>query len=149
MSILNGQSVVTTFIGTASLVDENGVPTRTVGGPFLRALYNRGGGNDGIVPTVSDPLTGTGATLSTALGLTHDWNLVTGGSGVVISALLNLQPGNDIWVYNNGTGNVNVYPPSTSIQIDQLSAGAPFILAANKLRCFQCWTSKLFVSYGN
>ncbi len=144
MSILNGQSVVTTFIGTAPLVDENGIPTRTVGGPFLRALYNRSGGDDGIVPTVSDPLTATGTTLATALGLTHDWNwigTVPAGSGVIISPLLKLQPGNDIWVYNATASNLNVYPPSGSIQIARLGNGAPYVQATHNVTQFQVWSS--------
>jgi len=148
MSILNGPAVAALLNPRAQLVDNQGTPTTSYGVGFLTALYKRTGSGTGIQPTVSGQLTGTGTTSATALGLINDWNLVSGG-GVIISPLLNLQPGNDIWVYNNGAGNINVFPPSGAIQIDQLSAGSPFVLGGHKLRCFQCWTSKLFVSYGN
>ena len=152
MSILNGPAVTALFNARSQLVDTQGIPTVSIGRALLQAFYNRTGGQDGIIPTVSGALTATGTTLATALGLTNDWNLVMtvpANSGVIISPLLNLQPGNDIWVYNNDAANLKVYPPSATIQIDQLGAGAPFVLAAHKLRCFQCWTSTLFVSYGN
>ena len=150
MSILNGQAVATVFNARQPLVDNNGIPTTTVGSPFLRALYNRGGGGSGITPSVSGPLKATGAAAATALGLTFDWNNITGGpGGVIISPLLKLQPGNDIWVFNGSGGNINVYPDTGSVQIDLLGPGNPFILGSGKLRCFQRWTSTQYHTYGN
>jgi hypothetical protein len=152
MSILNGQAVVALFNARSPVVDDKGVPTVSIGRSLLQALYNRSGGQDGIVPTVSKPLTAAGTTSADALGLKDDWNNVTttgSGSGVIISPLLDLQPGNDIWVFNGGANNLNVYPPSASVVIDAQGAGTPFVLGNGKLRCFQCWTSTQYHTYGN
>jgi hypothetical protein len=149
MSISKFQAL---FQPRAQLVDQNGIPTTSYGTGFINALYQRTGAGTGIVPNVSDPLVATGATLATALGLTTDWNNITGGgagTGVAIAAALNLQPGNDIWVVNASGTNKNIFPPSAAFQIDALGAGAPFVLANGKLRCFQCWSATQFYSYGN
>lgn len=119
---------------------------------FLLAMQLRTGGGTGIVPKVSVPLAAAGADISTALGLKDDWNLIATGAantGVQISPLLMLQPGNDIQVYNNSGSAKNVYPPDGQTQIDSLAPGAPFSLADKRLRVFEMWTPSLFVSYGN
>ncbi len=150
MSIKNGQAVVTLFNARSQVVDEKGVPTVSIGRALLQAVHNRTGGNSGIVNSVSDPLTATGTTSASSLGLKNDWNDVeTGTGGVIISPLLDLQPGNDIWVFNGSGSNVNVYPPSSSVQIDSLGSGVPFVLGNGKLRCFQCWSSTQYHTYGN
>lgn len=148
------------FQPNAPLVDKDGVPLSRTGHPFFLSLYNRTGQGNGIVPAVTPSpfLTATGTTIADALQLTQDWNdIETGGAntGVAIAAALGLQPGNDIWVFNGTGTNKNVYPPSATGQIDALGAGNPFVLAAGKLRCFQCWNavsaaiSTQFRSYGS
>ena len=153
MSIKNGAGVAALFNPRSQLVDQNGVPTTAYGQGFLRALNNRTGIGTGIVPIVSNPvLTATGSSISNALQLVADWNDVEttpAGSGVAISSQLNLQPGNDIWVFNGGVNNLNVYPPDADTQIDALGAGAPYVLVPGKLRCFMCWQATQFRSYGN
>lgn len=139
------------FQPRAALVDSNGLPTTSYGFGLIRALWLRTGGGTGIVPQVSDPITATGTTINDAFQLSDDWNLVTVvplGAGVAISSELGLQPGNDIWVYNSSANDLSVYPPSNAI-IDQLAVGVPYNLLPNRLRCFQCWQSTLFLSYGN
>lgn len=146
------QKFLANFIPTAPLVDSNGIPTINYGRPFLLGLWNRTGAGTGIVPVVSDPLTATGNAIGNALQLQDDWNDVEttpAGSGVAISSALNLQPGNNIWVFNGGVNNLNVYPPSAQAQIDALGNGAPYVLVPGKLRCFQCWQSTQFRSYGS
>lgn len=140
------------FLPTAALVDKNGVPTTNYGRGFLLALFNRTGAGTGIVPAVSPPLAATGSTIADALQLTADWNnvqTVGAGTGVAIASALNLQPGNDIWVFNGGVNNLDVYPPDAVTIIDALAAGDAFVLAPGKLRCFQCWSAAQFHSYGN
>jgi hypothetical protein len=147
------QKIPANFLPTGTLVNpSSGIPTTSYGWAFLNALFQRTGGGTGIVPSVSPPLTATGTTIANALQLTADWNNVTTvgtGTGVAIASGLNLQPGNDIWVFNSGANNLNVYPPSPQIIIDALGAGAPYVLVPGKLRCFQCWTAVEFNSYGN
>jgi hypothetical protein len=145
------------FRPTAPLVDQNGVLLKDSGKPFLLTIYNRTGGASGVVPSQSQPIIASGSSIADAFGLSNDWNdveTVAPGTGVAIAAALNLQPGNDIWVFNGGANNLNVYPPSALIVIDALAAGNAFVLAPGKLRCFQCWQTKdgasiTFRSYGN
>ena len=132
---------------------KTGTLTR-IGQYFMLQMLNRTGAGTGIVPKVSDPLTATGTTLATALELATDWNTfstVAAGTGCVISTALDLQPGNDIQVFNGGANNLNVYPPTATDQIDALGAGSPFVLAAGKLRIFECWATNpsQFRSFGN
>lgn len=140
------------FFGPGAFVDKaTGILTVNAS-KFLLALFNRTGAGTGIVPKVDDVLVAAGADISTALGLVKDWNLITSGAantGVQISPLLMLQPGNDIQVYNNSGSAKNVYPPDGQTQIDSLAPGAPFSLADKRLRVFEMWTPTLFVSYGN
>jgi hypothetical protein len=155
VSILNGPAVATLFNPRSPIVDQNGVPTTAYGRGFLQALFARTGSGTGIVPSVTPAanlLIAAGSSIKDALQLTSDWNLVgtvPNNSGVAIASQLNLQPGNDIWVFNLDSNNLNVYPPSGSVIIDQLSAGSPYVLAAHRSRCFQCLTATLFYSYGN
>lgn len=118
---------------------------------LLLALWNRTGKGTGIVPVVSPALVATGASIADALQLTNDWNnlgTVAAGAGCQI---LPLKPGNDIQVYNGGANPLAIYPPSALDQIDALGAGAPYSLAAGKLRIFECWaiTPVQLYSFGN
>jgi len=153
VSIRNGASVAALFNPRSQLVDNNGVPTAAIGRGFLQAMYVRTGSGTGIVPIVSAPLTATGSTINDALQLGADWNYITtavAGSGAAIASALNLQPGNDIWVFNFSGHSVKIYPPSVAAQIDALGAGDPYSLANGaRSRCFQCLTATQFSSYGN
>jgi hypothetical protein len=149
MSILHPQAL---FQPRGALVDAQGIPTSAYGRGFLQALDVRSGSGTGIVPIVSGPLTATGATVADSLQLAADWNFIAAGaanSGVQISPLLDLQPGNDIWVFNNTGNNKKVYPPNPQTQIDALGPGVEFDLAHGQLRCFMCWQATQFLSYGN
>jgi hypothetical protein len=155
VSIKNGASVAALFNARSQLVEKSGIPSVASGRGLLQAVYNRTGGGTGIVNQVTPPtapLVATGASVVDALKLTADWNNVgetPAGAGVHIAPELNLQPGNDIWAYNNGTNNLNVYPPDADTEIDAGGAGQPYVLAPGKSRCFQCLTPTKFSSYGN
>jgi hypothetical protein len=144
------------FNPRAPIVDPNsGIPHGVTGSPLLNALVQRTGGGTGIANKVTPstaPLAATGLTMDDALPLTQDWNhvgTVPPGSGVQIAPALTLQPGNDIWVFNNGANNLNVHPPDNNTKIDGLAPGTAFSLAPGKTRCFQLWTPTQFNSYGN
>jgi hypothetical protein len=150
MSISKFQAL---FNARAALVDPQGIPTTAYGRGFLQALYDRTGDGTGIIPGVTNPpIAAAGTTIADAFQLTEDWNDIESGnadSGVAISSLLNLQPGNDIWVFN-GTGTTKfVYPPDSNTQIDALGPGVGYQLDPGKLRCFQCWQATQYHSYGN
>jgi hypothetical protein len=147
------KAIAAQFNARSALVDTAGIPSTAYANGFFTALFNRTGGGTGIVPVVSTPtVTATGNAIGNAFQLTTDWNDIeagAAGTGVAIAAALNLQPGNDIWVFNGTATNKNVYPPNAQTQIDALGVGMPYILGAGKLRCFQCWQATQFRSYGN
>lgn len=118
---------------------------------LLLQLWNRTGQGTGIIPVVSDPLTGAGTTIADALSLTDDWNWFTTVAAGTGCKILPLKPGNDIQIYNAGAHSLNVYPPTAADQIDSLGAGSPYVLAAGKLRIFECWgnSPEQFFSLGN
>lgn len=130
------------YTPTTPIVDpKTGIPNVTSGRVIL-ALFNRTGGGTGIVPKVSGPLVATGTSVINALGLAADWNLVVTtppGSGVMITSLLNLQPGNSIIVFNLGVNGLLVYPPA-DFKINFLAIGNPYTLAPNTLVDLKCWT---------
>lgn len=135
------------FFAAGPFVDKAGALTVDAS-RFLLALFNRTGMGTGIVPVVSDVLVATGTTAADALGLINDWNLVgttAAGSGVKI---LPLKPGNDIQVFNAGANSLKVYPPS-GFQIDALGVDQPYVLAAGKLRIFECWGLTQLYSLGS
>lgn len=118
---------------------------------LLLQLWNRTGQGTGIVPVVDAGLVASGTTLADALSLVADWNsfgTVAAGTGCKI---LPLKPGNDIQVFNAGANSISIYPPTGADQIDALGAGQPFVLAAGKLRVFECWgnSPSQFYSFGN
>lgn len=148
------QAFLQNFDPRNPLVDpQTGIPTTNYGRALLLALWNRTGAGTGIVPKVTDvlndgTLTATGATQADAFAVSADWNwfgTVPAGTGALI---LPLKPGNDIQFYNGGANSLKVYPPVGS-QIDALAVNAPFVLAAGKLRVFECWSMTQLFSFGN
>lgn len=102
---------------------------------LIRALFNRTGGESGLIDTVGAALVASGNALANALVLSHDYNeVLTGGGGV---ALAQLQPSQFQWVYNGVGGNLNVYPPVLG-EIDALGVAAPYVLANGKTQIFFC-----------
>ena len=82
---------------------------------------------------VATGLTAAGTTLATALALTADSNVlatVASGSGV---SLPSAEIGDSCEVYNGGANAVTVYPDTTSVQINALTAGNGFLLATNTM----------------
>ena len=102
---------------------------------LIRALFNRTGGNSGIPITVGNNLAAAGATQGTATVLSNDWNEVLSGAGGV--ALADLQPGQQMVVYNGTGGSIEVYPPSGG-QINALAVNAGFSLGNGKTQIFRC-----------
>lgn len=83
------------------------------------------------VGTYADNLTATGSTISDALALTAQVNSVTtvpSGTGVILPAastgIISIK------IYNRGANTLNIYPSSTSDQIENYGAGVAFPLTA-------------------
>jgi hypothetical protein len=146
------QGFQTNFPQTALIDLKTGLLTKD-GRLLLTALWQRTGSGPGIIPIVSPPLTATGTTQATALGLVADWNRVTSSppvsptgpfSGVVMA---NLSPGNDIWVWNADTAvnhNLNVYP-FLGAAIGAGVVNAFYQLSPGLLVYFQCWSTTLII----
>jgi hypothetical protein len=122
-----------------TIIDPKGVPN-TDGKYLLLSLFNRTGGNDGIVPVVQTGLIAQGAAQTTALLLAGDWNevdTVAPGTGVQMPSM---KPGNDITVLNNGANPLNLYPFGGA-GIDGGAINAPISIPVGQLRYLQCWTT--------
>ena len=80
---------------------------------------------------IATGLTAAGTTISDALDLTADTNVIgtcASGAGVQLPAT---DIGDGVEVYNGGANACAVYPDTTSGVFNGLSAGAAFTLAAN------------------
>ena len=152
-SIQQSPSNVPVFAGPGSPA---GVATSGKGGLFLRndgsngrtGYLNEGGAtgtwNPIITATVSNTVAAAGANLAGATVLTSRWNYVTSGTGgVALDGTL--LP--DEQIVSNRTGSaINVYPPSSSAQIDAYGVGNPVVLNTLSQAVFycpqttQCWT---------
>ena len=85
--------------------------------------------------SIATALTAAGTTISDALGLVADTNLIgtcASGAGVQLPATEN---GDGIEIYNGGANACKVYPDASTAQINGLSAGSSFLLATNTA-CF-------------
>ena len=110
---------------------------------FLQALYNRGGGNTGIITNSMPAMTAAGGTQVTATQLTHDYSEVLAGSGGV--RMTAVQPGQQHRIYNGTGGNINIYPPLGG-QIDGLGVNQPYSLPTGKSQ--QIWASSIMTNGG-
>lgn len=120
----------------APIVDQHGKPT-PVHFRFMQAAFNRTGAGTGTSSTANTGLVAGGLNQSTATVLASDWNRVdTGSGGVVMPAM---QQGNDITVWNNTSGPVNVYPFSGAA-IGTGVPNAPHSLPANMIAYYQVWS---------
>jgi len=83
--------------------------------------------------TVKSGISAAGSTRATATALTTSINLVgTSASLAGVSLPAVSIPGDEVWVYNDNTGNtLVVYPDSGTIQINGLTAGTGVNLPNN------------------
>lgn len=85
--------------------------------------------------SIGTALTAAGTTLATALDLTADTNVIgtcASGAGVSLPAC---ELGDSVEIYNGGANACTVYPDTSSVQINGLTAGNGFLLATNT-SCF-------------
>ena len=83
--------------------------------------------------SIATGLTAAGTVLSDALDLVADTNVlgtVASGAGV---SLPSAELGDSCEVYNGGANAVTVYPDTSSVQINGLTAGSGFLLATNTM----------------
>lgn len=80
---------------------------------------------------IATGLTAAGTTISDALDITADTNVIgtcASGAGVQLPAT---EIGDSVEVYNGGANACTVYPDGATSQINGLSAGSGFLLATN------------------
>lgn len=81
---------------------------------------------------VKTAISAAGTTLATATALTTSTNLVGTATALQGVSLPNGEIGDSVVVFNDGSGaTIVVYPPTSSQQINQLSAGSGVQLANN------------------
>ena len=100
----------------------------------------------GVQGTVASGLTATGTTQATALPLGADNNAfstVPANSGALLPQM---NPGDDITVYNGGANSLAIYPPVGG-QIKGLGVNAAYSLATATPLCYVvCITPTLYVA---
>jgi|SRR5579864_1238258 len=150
---MTAQAFSQNFIGPKTqIVDRDGAFTQ-VALYLARALWLRTGQGNGIIPIVTGfpssqntvLLVAAGNSQATALALSDDWNnfgTVDAGTSCLLQAL---KPGQDVWIWNNGANNLNVFP-APGYNIDALAPNGAQVLAKGKLRNFQCWTQTQILS---
>ena len=80
---------------------------------------------------IATALTAAGTTITTALDLTADTNVIgtcSSGAGVQLPAC---EIGDSVEIYNGGANACKVYPDASANQINGLVAGTAFLLATN------------------
>ena len=128
---------------TVRLTKHDGTPTT----PFyylLHSLFQRGGGNTGVINTSGATLSAAGASQADAPELVNDFNEITDGTGGV--RLKALQPGQQHRVFNGTAGNLNVYP-ATDGQINALGNNTPYVLPSGTTQIF--WVPALMSNGGS
>lgn len=88
---------------------------------------------------IATGLTATGTTITTALDLNADTNVIgtcASGAGVQVYAA---EIGDSQEIYNGGANDCRVYPDSTSAQFNALGAANAFLLAPNTM----CYVRKI------
>lgn len=99
---------------------------------IMRGGYSAGNAK-AINGAVATGLTATGTTLATALALQADSNVlgtVASGTGV---SLPSCEIGDSVEIYNGGANAVTVYPDTSSVQINGLTAGNGFLLGTSTM----------------
>lgn len=100
---------------------------QVMGGGFSAGQVNALGG------TVKTAISAAGTTRVTATVLTTAFNLVsTSASLAGVSLPTITTPGDEVWIYNDNTGNtLVVYPDSATIQINSQTVGTGVQLGNN------------------
>ena len=97
---------------------------------IMRGGYSAGQAK-AINGAIATGLTAAGTTISDALRLTADTNVIgTCASGAGVQ-LAQTEDGDAQEVYNGGANACTVYPDGTDVQINGLTAGNGFLLATN------------------
>ena len=88
---------------------------------------------------IATGLTAAGTTITDALDLLADTNVIgtcASGAGVQLPSC---EIGDSVEVYNGGANSCKVYPDSTANQVNGLGAGNAFLLATNTM----CYLRKI------
>ncbi len=91
------------------------------------------GGAKAINGAIATGLTAAGTTIADALDLFADTNLIaTCGSGAGVQ-VPSCEVGDSVEIYNGGANTCKVYPDTSSVQFNSLTAGVAFSLATNTM----------------
>jgi hypothetical protein len=82
---------------------------------------------------IATGLTGAGTTLATALALQADTNVFGTTASGTGASLPSCEIGDSVEIYNGGANSLTVYPDTSSVQINGLSAGSGFLLGTNTM----------------
>jgi len=96
---------------------------------------------------VKNSISAAGTTISDATDLSASINVVetvAASSGVQMQ---NAEIGDEVEILNLGANALTVYPPTTSAQINALTAGAGFLLATNTAVKLRKFTSTRWAGY--
>ena len=83
--------------------------------------------------SIATGLTAAGTTISDALDLTADTNVIStcaSGAGVQVPSS---EIGDSVEIYNGGANACKVYPDTSSVQFNSLPAGTAFSLGVNTM----------------
>ena len=110
-------------------------------------LSKNAGVNHAPRVSINSSVTDAGSTISDATALTADLNVlssVTETQGVI---LYNMEIGDSQEVYNDTSTTALVYPPTSSYQINQITAGGAMRLPAYTSCVFRKVTTTQIVAY--
>lgn len=98
-----------------------------------------------IIRKPTTDISSTGSSLSDAYAITtHYSNITTVPSGTGVRLPTNVA-GKDFVVWNRGTNDLNIYPSSSTDQIESYGAGKPFVLHPNGHVTFASVSSTLWL----
>lgn len=83
--------------------------------------------------SIATGLTAAGTTISDALDLVADTNLIStcaSGAGVQVPSC---EIGDSVEIYNGGANACKIYPDTSSVQFNSLTAGSAFSLGVNTM----------------
>lgn len=93
------------------------------------------GGAKAINGNIATGLTAAGTTITTALDLLADTNVIATCAASAGVQLPSCEIGDSCEIYNGGANACAVYPEASGSQINQITAGSSFSLATNTA-CF-------------
>lgn len=96
---------------------------------------------------VKSSISAAGTTISTATDLTSSINVIGTAAASSGVQLPSAEIGDEVDILNLGANSVTVYPDSSSVSINALSAGSGFLLATNTAVKLRKYTSTKWMGF--